>query len=74
MKRKAVAEAANFNYNTACKRKKTMSEDPEEHIPLKKNNRTCNCNITRLTDSHKDYLISYFDENPTAVIQEAVED
>jgi transposase len=37
MKPKEAAKAANVNYDTARKWKKTYEEDPEREIPTKKN-------------------------------------
>ncbi|KAI8885960.1 hypothetical protein K501DRAFT_178718, partial [Backusella circina FSU 941] len=40
MKPKEEASAANVNYDTARKWKKTYDDDPERDIPVKKTNKT----------------------------------
>ncbi|KAI8636537.1 hypothetical protein BD408DRAFT_376719, partial [Parasitella parasitica] len=41
---------------------------------LKKTNRAPICHKRKLNESHKEHITSFFDENPSAVIQDAVED
>jgi transposase len=74
MKPKEAAKAANVNYDTARKWKQIYDRDPEKNIPLKKTNRTPNRPVSQLNENHKKHLISFFDENPSAYIQDAVDD
>ncbi|KAI8642483.1 hypothetical protein BD408DRAFT_416599 [Parasitella parasitica] len=53
--------------------KRAYENDPENGIPFKKTTRTSNRVPSRLNEQHKAYLVDFFDENPTAVIQNAVE-
>ncbi|KAI9330548.1 hypothetical protein BD770DRAFT_432631 [Pilaira anomala] len=68
-----AAKAANINYETARKWKRTYNNDPEKNIPFKKTNRTPNRPKSQLNDQHKMHLINFFDDDPSAVIQDAVE-
>lgn len=49
------------------------NKDPEKKIPTKKTNRTANRPPTQLNEKHKAYLTDFYDENPTATIQDAVD-
>lgn len=73
MKPREAAEAANVNYETARKWKTAYNKDPEKKIPFKKTNRTPNRPKIKLNHEHKAHLINFFDDNPSAVIQDAVE-
>lgn len=68
-----AAKAANVNYETARKWKRANDQDPDKNIPFKKTNRTSNRPESKLNEQHKAYLTDFFDENPSAVIQDAVE-
>ncbi|KAI8636345.1 hypothetical protein BD408DRAFT_426312, partial [Parasitella parasitica] len=74
MKPAEAAKLANVNYETARKWKAVYKKDPEHNIPFKKTNRTSICHKSKLNESHKEHITSFFDENPSAVIQDAVED
>lgn len=65
---------ANVNPETARKRKREYDNDLNKNIPFKKTNRTSKRAPSQLNENHKMHLINFFDENPSAVIQEAVED
>lgn len=73
LKPSEAARLANVNPETARKWKRAYKNDPENKIPLKKTTRTSNRVPSRLNEQHKAYLVDFFDENPTAVIQDAVE-
>lgn len=74
MKHSEAAKLANVNPETARKWKRQYDNDPGKNIPLKKTNRTSKRAPSQLNGSHKMHLVNFFDENPTAVIQDAVED
>ncbi|KAG1325872.1 hypothetical protein G6F62_008322 [Rhizopus arrhizus] len=67
-----AAKAANVQYETARKWKTANEKNPEEDIPLKKTNRV-NRPVSKLNEEHKTFIQNFFDENKTAVIQDAVE-
>ncbi|CEP13779.1 hypothetical protein [Parasitella parasitica] len=67
-----AAAAANVNYETARKWVTEYNKDPEKKIPTKKTNRTINRPPSQLNENHKAYLTDFYDENPTATIQDAV--
>ena len=73
MKPVEAAKLANVNYETARKWKTAYNKDPDQNIPFKKTNRTSNRPQSKLNEQHKSHLIDFFDENPSAVIQDAVE-
>lgn len=73
MKPKEAAKAANVNYDTARKWKKTYEEDPEREIPTKKTNLGSNRPVSQLNENHKAHLINFFDEDSSATIQDAVD-
>lgn len=73
MKPAEAAKLANVNPETARKWKREYEKDPEKKIPFKKTNRTSNRAPSQLNENHKMHLINFFDENPSAVIQDAVE-
>ncbi|CAO3692306.1 unnamed protein product [Rhizopus stolonifer] len=56
-------------YSASGPRKKTCPQKKK-----KKKKRLSNRPVSRLNDEHKEHLINYFDENPTAVFQDAVDD
>ncbi|KAI8645340.1 hypothetical protein BD408DRAFT_411768, partial [Parasitella parasitica] len=74
LKSSEAARLANVNPETARKWKRAYENDPENRIPFKKKTtRTSNPLPSRLNEQHKAYLVDFFDENPTAVILDAVE-
>ncbi|KAG1049283.1 hypothetical protein G6F43_008382 [Rhizopus delemar] len=73
MKPADAAKLANVNPETARKWKREYDNDPEKNIPFKKTNRTSKRAPSQLNESHKMHLINFFDENPSAAIQDAVE-
>jgi transposase-like protein len=73
MKPAEAARLANVNPETARKWKRAFDNDPEQKIPLKKTNRTSNRAPSQLNEQHKAHLVDFFDENPSAVIQDAVD-
>ncbi|KAG1470052.1 hypothetical protein G6F56_002901 [Rhizopus delemar] len=72
MKHKQAAEAANVNQHTARKWKQKYLQNPEEYVPHKLTNLVSSRPVSQLDDRHKDHLISFFDENKRATIQDAV--
>lgn len=68
-----AAKLANVYYETSRKWKTAYNKDPEQKIPFKKTNRTSNRPESKLNESHKEHLSVFFDENPSAIIQDAVE-
>lgn len=62
MKPTQTALAANVNYSTLEKTRLKI-------IP----NKTLNISVSKLNETHKTHLINFFDEDPTATIQNAVE-
>ncbi|KAL4206346.1 hypothetical protein AB4K20DRAFT_1871527 [Rhizopus microsporus] len=73
MKPAEAAKLANVNPETARKWKREYERDPEKKIPFKKTNHISNRAPSQLNENHKMHLINFFDENPSAVIQDAVE-
>ncbi|KAG1449432.1 hypothetical protein G6F56_008644 [Rhizopus delemar] len=73
MKPKEAVKAANVNYDTARKGKKTYEENPEREIPTKKTNLGSNRPVSQLNENHKAHLINFFDEDSSATIQDAVD-
>lgn len=73
MKPTEAAKAGNVNPETARKWKLAYDKDPNKQIPVKKTNRTSNYPKSQLGDEQKAYLTNFYDENPTATIQDAVE-
>ncbi|KAG1626021.1 hypothetical protein G6F44_012543 [Rhizopus delemar] len=73
MKPADAAKLANVNPETARKWKREYDNDPEKNIPFKKTNRTSKRAPSQLNENHKMHLINFFNENPSAVIQDAVE-
>lgn len=67
-----AVKAANVQYETAQKWKTANEKNLEEGIPLKKTNRV-NRPVSKLNEEHKTFIQNFFDENKTAVIQDAVE-
>lgn len=61
-------KAANVNYETVRKWEKTYNQD----LPFKKTIHTSNRPASKLNDQHKAHLTNFFDENPSAIIQDAV--
>ncbi|KAI8636171.1 hypothetical protein BD408DRAFT_426540 [Parasitella parasitica] len=74
MKPAEAAKLAKINYETARKWKAVYKKDPEHNIPFKKTDITSICYKSKLNESHKERITSFFDENPSAFIQDAVED
>lgn len=72
MKPSEAAKAANVNYETARKWVTEYNKDPEKKIPVKKTNRTANRPPSQLNETHKAYVTNFFDDNPTATIDDAV--
>lgn len=73
MKPAEAAKLANVNPEAARKWKRAFDNDPEQKAPLKKTNRISNRAPSQLNEQHKAHLVEFFDENPSAVIQNAVD-
>lgn len=72
MKPSEAAKAVSVNYEATQKRKRTYDRDAKK-IPFKKINRTSNKPVSKLNDQHKAHLTNFFNETPSAIIQDAVE-
>ncbi|KAI8346389.1 hypothetical protein EDC96DRAFT_567853 [Choanephora cucurbitarum] len=64
---------ANVNKYTARKWRAEYKSNPDAGIPEKKTNKTGKQRISQLNEQHKDMLICFYDEKPTATIQDGVE-
>ncbi|KAL0091352.1 Homeodomain-like DNA binding domain-containing transcription factor [Phycomyces blakesleeanus] len=73
MKPTEAANVANVNLETGRKWKTAYNKDPDKQTPVKKTNRASNCPKSQLGEEHKTYLTNFYDDNPTATIQDAVE-
>ncbi|KAI8360726.1 hypothetical protein EDC96DRAFT_566064 [Choanephora cucurbitarum] len=61
------------NKYTARKWRAEYKSNPDAGIPEKKTNKTGKQCISQLDEQHKDMLICFYDEKPTATIQDGVE-
>lgn len=72
LKQSEAAKLANINYKAARKWKTSFNKDPEQNVLCKKN-RTSNRPQSKLDERRREHLVYLFDENPSAVIQDTVE-